>query len=184
VPSWEEPPEGDSRIALRIDPGMAFGTGTHESTRMAVELIEGVRLAEPILDLGTGSGILAIAASRLGAKRVMASDLDRDAVRVAQANFRKNRVEVPVFEGSTDAVRTSSIGLLLGNLTAEVIESRLGEFARILVPGGTVVLSGILASQAGALEAALAASGFRVDRRIEGGEWVAYVASRAGRRGD
>jgi len=174
VPGWEEPPDPDSRIALRIDPGMAFGTGTHETTQMVLEALEVLGRQSPVLDLGTGSGILAIAARKLGANPVVACDTDPDAVAVARSNFVKNGVGPGLFVGSLDAVATGSVRLVLANLTAEAIAANLGDVARVLLPGGHAIFSGILGTQAGGLEPAMGDRGFVQENRTERGEWVSY----------
>lgn len=175
VPSWEEPPDPDDRIALRIDPGMAFGTGTHETTRMVLELMERLDEIPVTLDLGTGSGILSIAATRLGARSVLACDVDADAVRVAADNFRRNQVSVPVFVGSSDAVRTESVGLVLANLTADVIRDLASDMRRVLVPGGRAIWSGVLVEQRDKIELLMPTAGFEPAERVECGEWVSWL---------
>ena len=123
IPSWMDSSCPDDRLPIRIDPGQAFGTGTHETTQLTIEALE--RWVEPqhvVLDVGAGSGILAMAARMLGAKEVIACDIDPIAVHVALANIERNREpEVWTFCGSVDALANDSIDLLLGNLTAEVI---------------------------------------------------------------
>src|SRR5206468_1445694 len=149
VPSWEECNCPHDRLSIRIDPGQAFGTGTHETTQLTMETLE--RWIEPthvVLDLGTGSGILAIASRLLGAERVFACDIDPVAVRVAQANIERNAEnDVYTFCGSLDAVASDSVHLLLGNLTADVITSLFPEFDRVLRSNGLAILSGILHEQ-------------------------------------
>src|SRR5262245_46012232 len=149
IPSWEDSKCPDDRLPIRIDPGQAFGTGTHETTQLTMEAL--VRWVEPnhtVLDLGTGSGILAIASRLLGAENVIACDIDPTAVHVARANIERNAEDnVYVFCGSLDAVKTSSIRLLLGNLTADVIIGLFPEIRRVLQFHGMAILSGILQEQ-------------------------------------
>src|SRR6516162_10528712 len=146
IPSWENTACPDDRLPIRIDPGQAFGTGTHETTQMTMEAL--ARWIEPshvVLDVGTGSGILAIASRLLGAKIIFACDNDPVAAQVAQANIERNLQDhVHTFCGSLDSVRTASTGLILGNLTAEVIANLLPEFHRVLPAHGMAILSGIL----------------------------------------
>lgn len=175
VPSWEDPPDTDARIVLRIDPGMAFGTGTHETTRTVLELMERLDTIPATLDVGTGSAILSIAASRLGAPSVVACDVDPDAARVAADNCQRNQVSVPLFVGSLDAVRSGSVGLVLANLTAEVIRDLAPDMRRVLVPGGRAVWSGVLVEQREEIEALMPTSGFEPVERIECGEWVSWL---------
>src|SRR5437773_4870581 len=143
IPSWESPVVPPDRFAIHIDPGQAFGTGTHETTQLTVEALE--RWVEPhhvILDLGTGSGILAIAARLLGAKEVLACDIDPVAVHVAYANIERNsEQQVWTFCGSIDSVRTESVDLLLCNLTEDLIIELFPELHRALSPGRMAIFS-------------------------------------------
>jgi ribosomal protein L11 methyltransferase len=182
VPGWETPPEGDTRLAIRIEPGMAFGTGTHETTQLVIEALEERAERAPgarVLDLGTGSGILAIAASKLGQEHVSACDIDADAVSVARLNFRKNDAAVAVFVGTLDGVASGALDLLLGNLTGPVIGDLAGEIRRVLGSGGTGLFSGILTEEAGAVESRLAARELTTVRRGTRGEW-AFLEVRSG----
>src|SRR5262249_15899029 len=149
IPSWEDCDCPDDRLPIRIDPGQAFGTGTHETTQLTMEALE--RWVEPnqtILDLGTGSGILAIASRLLGAERVLACAIDPTAPQIGGANLERNaETDVAVFCGTLDAVKTGSICLLLGNLTADVIIALFPEINRVLRPHGMAILSGILREQ-------------------------------------
>src|SRR5579884_2979282 len=132
IPSWENPICPDDRLPIRIDPGQAFGTGTHETTQLTMEVLE--RWIEPahvVLDVGTGSGILAVASRLLGAKQVVAFDIDPIAVQVARSNIERNgQHAISTFCGSVDAIAADQIDLLLANLTAEVIMELFPEFAR------------------------------------------------------
>src|SRR6266852_370361 len=132
IPSWENPTVPDDRLAIRIDPGQAFGTGTHETTQLTIEALE--RWLEPeqvVLDVGTGSGILAIASRLLGAKKVFACDIDPVAVQVARANIERNSEDhVFTFCGSLDAITSGSVHLLMGNLTADLIVVLFSGFHR------------------------------------------------------
>src|SRR5882672_4091113 len=134
IPSWEECRVPHDRLPIRIDPGQAFGTGTHETTQLTIEALE--RWLEPeqvVLDVGTGSGILAIASRLLGAKGVIACDIDPVAVQVARANIERNAEnDVSTFCGSLDCIKSNSFRLVMGNLTADLIVSLFPEFDRIL----------------------------------------------------
>lgn len=181
VPSWEAPPGGDDRIPIRVDPGLAFGTGTHETTQLMIEALEsiGPSASGPVLDLGTGSAILSIAAALLGHRAVVACDVDRDAVGVARENLRRNRSDAELFVGSADAIAPGTIGLLLANLTADVIAELLDDIARLLRAGATAVFSGILLAQAEEVRDRIAGAGFRVGGRRVRGEWTVMVAVRS-----
>jgi ribosomal protein L11 methyltransferase len=184
IPSWERTPCPEERLPIRIDPGQAFGTGTHETTQMTMEsLARWVEPEQAILDVGTGSGILAIASRLLGAKEVFACDHDPVATEIAQANIERNRAEnVFTFCGSLDSVKGESMRLILGNLTAEVIIALLPEFSRVLQPNGLVILSGILTDQREEVRAVIDGAGFVVHEETTRGEWLALVAEKTSRK--
>lgn len=181
VPAWLESPD-QARIPIRIDPGMAFGTGTHPTTQLCLELIEErTRPGISVIDVGCGSGILAVAALKLGAGRGLGVDIDPDAVTATQENAVANgvadRLEWGV--GSLEEVRRGNFGLqqaelVLANILAPVLVRLLDEgLAGLLTPEGALVLSGILDEQAGDVVAAAEKQGLHlVDRRQEG-DWVA-----------
>jgi len=180
MPSWEDCKCPDDRLPIRIDPGQAFGTGTHETTQLTMEALG--RWVEPdqtVLDLGTGSGILAIAARLLGAKDVFACDIDPVAVQVARANVERNAEEdIFVFCGSLDAVKTDSIRLLLANLTADLITGLLQEFRRVLTHHGIAILSGILREQSEELRKFITSNGFIIFEEITQGEWLVLIVDK------
>ena len=182
VPSWETADDvGSRRIVLGIDPGLAFGTGTHETTQLMLTLLEEIELSEgPVLDLGTGSGILTIAAEKLGFKVEAGCDLDQDATQVARENLRRNGIRARLFVGSADSLRSGSVRLVLANLTSDVLHNLLGEIRRVLPPGGLALLSGILDSQVVALGARLEVEGFEIESETGQGEWVAMKVRRHG----
>ncbi|HLH29988.1 MAG TPA: 50S ribosomal protein L11 methyltransferase [Terriglobia bacterium] len=183
IPSWENTECPEERLPIRIDPGQAFGTGTHETTQMTMEALS--RWLEPshlVLDLGTGSGILAIAARLLAARAVIACDNDPVAAQVARANIERNASDhVFTFCGSLDAVQSSVVGLVLGNLTTDVISNLLPDFSRVLIPHGRAIVSGILIEQAETLRSQLARLGFRIHEEMTRGEWLAMVIEKHGR---
>ncbi|MER3400366.1 MAG: 50S ribosomal protein L11 methyltransferase [Thermoflexus sp.] len=182
-PSWREAALRPGELLIELDPGMAFGTGTHPTTRLCLQaLAEWLEPGSRILDLGTGSGILAIAAARKGAAVVWALDIDPVAVRVAQENVRRNGVadRVHVREGSLEAARAlgEPFDGILANILAPVIvrlcAEGLGDRVR---PGGWVVASGFFAGeQEEAVGQAMAAAGLRVRARWEEDGWVALGA--------
>jgi ribosomal protein L11 methyltransferase len=180
MPSWEDCKCPDDRLPIRIDPGQAFGTGTHETTQLTMEALG--RWVEPdqtVLDLGTGSGILAISARLLGAKDVFACDIDPVAVQVARANVERNaEQDIFVFCGSLDAVKTDSIRLLLANLTADLITSLLQEFRRVLTRHGIAILSGILREQSEELRKFITSNGFSIFEEITQGEWLVLIVDK------
>ena len=184
-PSWMEYTARDGEVIIDMDPGMAFGTGHHPTTRMCLAELE--RLVTPgmsVMDVGTGSGILSIAAARLGAGRVLALDVDPVAVRAARANVRANGlqrvVKVQRRTLSHGAGVEGGFGLVVANLYTKVILGMTQALAAQLAPGGILTLSGIMADRAEEVERSLAAEGcalLRVDRE---GDWAALVASKAG----
>jgi len=182
IPSWEECRVPHDRLPIRIDPGQAFGTGTHETTQLTVEALE--RWIEPdqvVLDVGTGSGILAIVSRLLGAKEVIACDIDPIAVQVAHANIERNAEdEVWTFSGSVDAVKSESVRLILGNLTADLIMDLFEEFNRVLQPHGIAIFSGILQEQREEICEVIDRFGFTIHEELTRGEWLALIAEKHG----
>lgn len=189
VPAWLDPALAEGDIAIRLDPGMAFGTGTHPTTQLCLQAIERhLRPGQPVLDLGCGSGILSIAAARLGASAALALDIDPEAVRVARENAALNGVaeQVRVAQGSlAEALRGDygaewqGVPLVVANILARVIVKLLGEgLAETVAPGGLLVVSGILDSQAFEVIAALKAAGLQVAAHERQEEWVALIARR------
>jgi ribosomal protein L11 methyltransferase len=183
APPWEAaaPPE---RVLIVIDPGRAFGTGHHASTVGCLESLEDIVEGEALraaIDLGTGSGILAIAAARLGVATVLAVDDDPDALACAAANAGRNGVADSVLplESDAGAVVSPAVGLVLANLLASA-HLRLGpHYARYVAPGGALVLGGILDSEAAAVNAAVAGHGFVPGAIRSSDGWSTVVLRRA-----
>ena len=175
-PTWEPyvPDEGD--LIIELDPGMAFGTGTHETTNMCMRLLE-KHLAEGmrVMDVGTGSGILAIAAAKLGAGEVLAIDIDPDAVKVAGENVALNKEQARVRVAAGDLVSGAAMpcDLAVANIVADAICRRAGPLTRHLTRGGLLVCSGIIREREPDVLDAARAAGYRVADRLEQGEWVA-----------
>lgn len=180
IPSWEETACPPDRLPIRIDPGQAFGTGTHETTQLTIEALE--RWVEPshiVLDVGTGSGILAIASRLLGAREVFGCDIDPVATQVAQANIERNAEnEVWTFCGSVDAVQSGSVQLVLCNMTADLITVLFGEIDRVLQPRGIAIFSGILREQNEDIYAVISGFRFKVHEELTRGEWMALIAEK------
>ncbi|MCX7895222.1 MAG: 50S ribosomal protein L11 methyltransferase [Thermoanaerobaculum sp.] len=171
------PPEG--RIPLRIEPRQAFGTGSHESTQLMLLLLEEQGLAGlRVLDVGTGSGILALAAKALGACWVLGFDLDLEAVFVARETTRwHGEWPINLFAGPTKALRPVAVfDLIMANMLVEQFVPLLTRFRQLLRPKGELFLSGLLVGQKAAVASELAASGFVVRRQRHLGEWAALVA--------
>lgn len=178
VPAWEDPPEPGGLI-VRIDPGMAFGTGTHPTTGLMIRLLEHhVRPGRRWLDVGTGSGILALAAWRLGAQ-VGAVDVDPVAVDAARQNIAAHGADIPVWLGTVADVPASRPlwDGLAANLTADIIRAELPVLLARLAPGGTLLLSGIIEERWGELEAVLATQRLSAAGRLCDSGWVAASLS-------
>jgi ribosomal protein L11 methyltransferase len=189
APSWKLPSDGAGRIVIQIDPGMAFGTGTHETTRLCLEAIERHWRGGSVIDVGTGTGILAIAAALLAPEsppplrpelKVVAIDIDPQAVDVARENTAINRVSdrIELHEGQPRDFAGEEFDVVVANLTAEVIIDLMSDLVACLAPGGLMILSGILSELAEDVERALLAYGFAVIERRVSGEWCAMVARR------
>jgi ribosomal protein L11 methyltransferase len=174
VPAWEEAPDPSAPI-IRIDPGMAFGTGTHPTTAMMLALLEDcVRAGSHWIDVGSGSGILALGAWLMGA-RVTAVEPDPVAVSVARQNFRAHGAAIELVAGTLrdlDAVALADG--VLANLTASLIADELDQFERVSRPGAVWCLSGILVERGPALSRVLEDRGRRVVRERESGGWLAW----------
>lgn len=186
VPAWMDNPFPE-RVALLLDPGMAFGTGMHPTTQMCLAEVERlVQPGMPVLDIGCGSGILAIAALKLGAALAVGVDTDPEAVQVAQENARRNGVadRFVVAQGSVAEVR-AGVGpfrqapLVLANILAGVLVTLLREegLGTLVAPGGHLVLSGILAPQAEEVLAAAEAVGLRLSHRRQIEDWVTLTVT-------
>lgn len=183
VPSWESFEAEPGDVLLSLDPGMAFGTGTHPSTALALQALEvRVRPGQTVLDVGTGSGILAIAARKLGAARVVAIDIDPVAVRVAGENATHNGVEVEVQEGEVNRLPGAFADVVVANIVADVLVEIGPELARVLRPGGLAIGSGIIARELPRVEAAWAACGLRHEEGRWSEGWAVLIARR-GREG-
>lgn len=179
APSWKIPQKSEGRTVIQIDPGLAFGTGTHETTRLCLEAIERHWRGGSLLDVGTGTGILAIAAALLApGSRVVAIDVDPQAVEVARENMTINGVagSIELFEGQPLNFAGQQFKVVVANLTAEVIVELMDDLSACLAAGGLMILSGILSTLAEDVERALAASGFEAAERRDAGEWSALVA--------
>lgn len=183
IPPWERrrpPPHQSGRVAVVIDPGPAFGTGHHPTTQMCLEAVERyLRPGMRVLDLGTGSGILAIAAARLGAGRVVALDTDPAAVKATLSNSRANRVlgRVSVRPGSLDG-RLRPFDLLLANISGQAIMELARPLSRAARPGAVVAVSGFLSESLNAVERALGAAGWQPVEVLCGDDWRTLVARR------
>lgn len=177
-PEWEEYEAKDGEIVIEMDPGMAFGTGTHETTRMCIEAIEKYTTEDTLIyDIGTGSGILAIAASKLGANKVVGVDIDPVAVDAAKQNVKLNNTEnVEILLGNLTEVLSGKADLVVANIIAEIIVVLLNDIKLFLKEDGYFISSGIIKDKKAMVEEKLVQEGFEiVESNIEG-EWVCIVA--------
>ena len=190
VGSWEEYQPRSGEVIIRLDPGMAFGTGLHATTRLCLVAIERfIRPGMSVLDVGTGSGILAISAALQGATRVDAVDVDPVAVGVARENAARNGVSdlIQTTRGTLGAAHSPDIpshatvgyDLLLANILAEVIIGMAPAMARALRCGGSFVASGIIQEKAASVADALERVDLTIDERLQMDDWVALVGHKA-----
>lgn len=178
-PTWEEFLPGPDDLILQIDPGMAFGTGLHATTRLCLRALEDhVTPGMTIADVGTGSGILAVGAALLGAASIEATDIDPLAVRVAKENIAVNGVtdRINVYEAATPPSGTFDI--VVANILADVILGMADALYSAVRPGGALIASGIIESRAEDVRRGLRGVGFTAIATHEEGEWIALVAHR------
>ena len=178
-PAWE-PLDGEAaagQIVVYLDPGMAFGTGTHPSTAMCIELLQQLNLeGRTVWDVGTGSGILALVAAKLGAQ-VEAVDIDPVAVQAAAANRDLNELHFPIKRGTLDDLQGRP-QLIVANIVAHVIGPMLPQVQKVLAPKGFFIASGVIKDRDGEILALAWEAGLRLLRRKEQGEWIAYLFQR------
>jgi len=184
-PSWEDytPLAGD--LVIEMDPGMAFGCGTHATTALCLKLLEKyIRPGITVYDIGTGSGILAVAAAKLGAGQVLAVDIDPVACRAALENAERNKMRtlVSVRQGNLMELLDNGADLVVANIIADVIAGFAPDAAKALSPGGIFIASGIICDKAEMVRGAVEAAGLSVCEQLEEGLWVALVMKKQGGR--
>lgn len=178
LPAWEKFWPGEGDIAIYIDPGIAFGTGTHPSTAMCLEVLEDIlKPGDSVLDVGTGTGILAIAAAKLGAGRVCAVDIDEAAVSAARRNALRNRVEVEVHHGSVGAAGDGTWRLIVANIGTCAVMELLPEMIRRMEKGGWLVCSGTVCERKQELASAMVCHGLVPVQVKEREGWLAVLAT-------
>ncbi|AIW40835.1 MULTISPECIES: 50S ribosomal protein L11 methyltransferase [Paenibacillus] len=188
-PTWEDyEPASEEEKIIELDPGMAFGTGTHPTTSLCLRTLESViKGGEEVIDVGTGSGILAIGAVKLGAKHVLALDLDPVAVSSARENTRLNGLEerITIKESDLLSVLNASdptlgiqlpVKLVVANILAEIILLFIDDVYKALEPGGIYIASGIWKNKEEVVETALKAAGFEIAEISRDEDWLAFVA--------
>ncbi len=180
VPEWEAYSPAPGQRVVRIDPGMAFGTGRHETTRACLEYVDELAAADAgrsFLDVGTGSGILAVAARKLGFRDVRGFDLDREAVRVAKETAALNgAAEIEIFRGDLSGIMPGNpeippADVVAANVLGPVLIRFASQVSALVRPGGRLILSGILEELYPEVAAAYAAQGFRELSARTRGEW-------------
>ncbi len=180
-PTWEPYDPGPEDKIIEIDPGMAFGSGTHETTGMCLSLLEEVITGgEEVIDVGTGSGILAIGAALLGAGHVLAVDIDPDAVRVAEENVRHNHVETSVSVQQGDLLKrvSAECDICVANIISDVIIAFAAPLMSHIRPGGLFICSGIVSMRSDEVQQALTDAGYEILRKETRGEWTAFLSRR------
>ncbi len=178
-PTWEPYAAGPEDLVIDMDPGMAFGSGTHETTGMCLALLEeAVKPGDSVIDVGCGSGILAIGAARLGAEHVLAIDIDPVAVRVAKENIELNQLSdrIEAVNGNLLDSTEEVCDVCVANIIADVIMAFASPLKSHIHPGGLFICSGIIRERADEVQKALEQAGYTVLRRVEKGEWAAFMS--------
>ncbi len=184
VPAWEDYEAKDGEIIIKMDPGMAFGTGTHETTRLVMRIMQDVITGgERVLDVGTGSGILSVCASKLGAKEICAYDIDPVAVKVARENAKAggcDNITVGVSDLLRDVDRSGKYDVCLANIVADIIIRMMPDIGGLLADGAPLILSGIISERADEVKESVKKNGFFVVREEKENDWVALMVKRLG----
>ena len=178
VPSWTDYEAGPSEKVIKLDPGMAFGTGTHPTTKMSLFALEQVlRGGETVLDVGTGSGVLSIASSLLGAKEIFAYDLDDVAVRVAQENIALNAGTENIHVAAGDLLKGVDIeaDVIVANILADILVNLTDDAYRLLKDEGYLIMSGIISEKWNLVRESAETAGFFLETHMIQGEWNACV---------
>jgi len=177
-PIWEKYIKNAGEIIVELDPGMAFGTGSHETTRMCIKALERhVDANSTVFDIGTGSGILAIAAAKLGAKKTIGVDLDPVAVDSAKQNVSYNDItNIEILYGDLLEVVKGKADIVVANIMADIIMFLTDQVKSVIVPGGYFISSGIILSKQDEVINKLTQCGFKVEEINIEGEWVCIVA--------
>lgn len=185
-PSWEEYSTKEGELVIEMDPGMAFGSGLHETTTLCIKALETVLIRQAasnrirVLDVGTGTGILAIAAMLLGAERCLGIDIDADAVRIAKENVERNGLtdKIELREGDLMAGVDFEADIIVANLMADLVIRLAPAAAEHLEAGGIFISSGILDIKEDIVAEAVREAGFEIIDVLHDGEWCAIVAKR------
>lgn len=182
VPTWEEyTPVSSDELIIELDPGMAFGTGTHPTTVMCIQALERtVKSGDKVIDVGTGSGVLSIAAAMLGAEKVTALDLDEVAVNSARLNIELNNVHHAVDVKQNNLLDGVEPGadIVVANILAEVILRFTGDVSSVVKQGGYFIASGIIQPKKQEVKDAMIEAGFEIVETLQMEDWVAIIGSR------
>jgi ribosomal protein L11 methyltransferase len=182
VPTWEEyTPVSSDELIIELDPGMAFGTGTHPTTVMCIQALERtVKKGDTVIDVGTGSGVLSIAAALLEAKQVEALDLDDVAVQSARLNLKLNKVHHIAEVRQNDLLKgvETQADIVVANILAEVILRFTEDVGRVVKPGGHFIASGIIQQKKNQVKDAIMEAGFTIEETLVMEDWVAFIAKR------
>jgi ribosomal protein L11 methyltransferase len=182
VPTWEEyNPVSSDELIIELDPGMAFGTGTHPTTVMCIQALERtVQREDHVVDVGTGSGVLSIASALLGAKNVQALDLDEVAVQSARLNIKLNKVHEHVTVSQNNLLDgvDGPVDVVVANILAEVILRFVGDVSRVVKKDGTFIASGIIQQKRQVVTDAIIQEGFTIEETMVMEDWVAIIAKK------
>ncbi len=182
VPTWEEyTPVNSDELIIELDPGMAFGTGTHPTTVMSIQALERtVKKGDTVIDVGTGSGVLSIAAAMLGANKVTALDLDEVAVQSAGLNLKLNKVHesVEVLQNNLLEGIDIKADVVVANILAEVILRFTEDAAKCVKQGGYFITAGIIKQKKDQVRGSIEAAGFEIEETLNMEDWVAFIAKR------
>ncbi|WP_145997286.1 50S ribosomal protein L11 methyltransferase [Salirhabdus sp. Marseille-P4669] len=182
IPTWEEyePVESDE-VIIELDPGMAFGTGTHPTTVLSLQALEQyIEQNDRIIDVGTGSGVLSIAAALLGAKEVQAFDLDELAVKISKINAKLNKVDNRITSKQNDLLKgvRDQVDLIVSNILAEIIVQFTNEAFDNLKDGGIFITSGIILGKKDEVKTNLIEAGFEILETNQMEDWISFVAKK------
>lgn len=181
VPTWEQYEVSENEKIIELDPGMAFGTGTHPTTFMCIQALERtVKKDDVVIDVGTGSGVLSIAAALLDAKKVVGVDLDEVAVKSATDNVALNHVQskVEIVHGDLLQGSKDPVDVIVANILAEVILLFVDDAAKKVKKGGYFITSGIIVQKKDAVQEALANAGFMIEEVMQEEDWICIIAKR------
>lgn len=183
TPTWVEyEPESDDELIIELDPGMAFGTGTHPTTVMCIEALEQhLTAGDEVIDVGCGTGVLGIAAAKLGAKKVHGLDLDEMAVRIARQNAKLNKVgeRIEVKQNNLLDGITGPVDTIVANILAEVILRFTADAYKVLKDQGLFIVSGIIQAKEALVRESLEEVGFTIKDQYQIEDWIALVAQKA-----